>query len=168
MPRLLGVCFLWLLVCFLVPSRFCWSADPGSSPSVVRDLRLSSRGSLDGLMVDRMGLPVVGQRVVLSWGGRAVAEVRTDREGRFSFGTLRSGVCEVAAAGHRGVYRVWSADVAPPSSREGLLVVGESTQYRGQFDGNRWFSRQSVISAAMLGGAVLVPVIVVGQRDSAS
>ena len=134
----------------------------------VPDLRLSRRGSLDGLVVERQGTPSVGEKVVLFRNGERHAEVLTNRDGQFSFSGLNGGVYEVSCTGFRGVYRVWAAATAPPSSRDGLLILDKASLVRGQHDLSPWFTKQSIISAAIVGGAVLVPVIVINQRRSSS
>jgi hypothetical protein len=102
------------------------------SQSSVLDLSIQE-GGLKGRVVDHTGSPAKNQPVQVLQGGKKVAEVRTDERGEFSVPQMKSGLYDVASGKTVGTYRLWRADVAPPSTREqALLVLGENGA-RGQF-----------------------------------
>jgi len=150
------------------PSRRSGFSQIDLQPEEILDLRLDHRGVLDGLVVGRDGVPMAEEPVAIWRDGRKIAELATSQAGRFSFQGLRGGVYEIGCAGHRGVYRLWTWSTAPPSSRDGLLIVTTKSLVRGQHRWTPWFSKQSVISAALMGGAAAAPVVVLNQRRSAS
>ncbi len=179
----LSVCNRWSLLglAFLlgVP-RTVW-ADPGfvghrplavssqCAVPVVLDVRLhGAEGLLRGCVVDRRGLALRRHRVVLRRAGVVVAEAVTDSHGRFSMRGLNNGVHEVECSGSAVVMRLWRYSTAPPCSRDVLRVGMGDVVVRGQDNWTPWFSKDRVVTAAMVGGAALAPVAVINQRRPGS
>ncbi len=90
-------------------------------------------GVFAGRVVDHTGTVAKNAEVVVRQGSKEVARATTDESGRFAVEGLRGGVYEVASGKTVGNYRVWDAEMAPPSANEqALLVLGENGT-RGQF-----------------------------------
>lgn len=95
------------------------------------DLKLSSTGTLAGVVVDAQGKPVQTS-VTIRFGGMAVARTKTNASGRFAISGMRGGVHEIQAGGTRSLARVWSADAAPVSAKTAaMLVTGNIVRSQG-------------------------------------
>ena len=102
------------------------SAAPGG-----HDVALADGGQLRGQVRDAQGMPV-GRRVVqFIQNGQVIAHPTTDRDGRFQINSVRGGVYQISTGHNGGVYRLWTANTAPPSARPDLTLVAQPT-VRGQ------------------------------------
>jgi hypothetical protein len=97
------------------------------------DIALTNGGTLSGRVVDHTGKALEGAQVTLRQDKKEVATTVTDKDGLYSFQTLKGGVYGVSSGNTDGVFRVWAERTAPPSAKEhALLVMGENGA-RGQF-----------------------------------
>ena len=107
-----------------------------SAVAPVRDVALSTRGNLQGKVVDSSGKPLVASQVQLRQNGKVAGQAATDVTGKFTVAGVRPGLYEVATDNVTGVYRVWSSQSAPPSAIDGVLLVDGQDVVRAQ--GRDW------------------------------
>jgi hypothetical protein len=159
-------------------------AAPQGQGGFAADVALAEGGVLTGQVVDAQGAVQAGTPVVIFAGGREVARVATNRNGVFSAPGLKGGVYEVAAAGHRGVYRAWAPRTAPPSANRAILAVAQQDSVRGQYapplapappgqpglfgKTMNWISDHPIITAGIVATAIAVPVALSDDDDPAS
>lgn len=98
------------------------AAVPGVSASPVRvpDIRLGSNGTLVGRVRDERGRRLAGVMVVFSTERHVAARVRTDDRGEYRITGLAGGVYHVRVAKSEVIARLWTAESAPPQSRDQL------------------------------------------------
>jgi len=124
----------------------------------VADVALHQGTLLAGQLVDAQGIPVANAKVAVSQGNWTVAETKTTKDGVFAVRNLKGGVYTVNAAGTQAVYRVWTAETAPPSAKPAVLLVhGDAA--RGQFGGgllsalgNPW------VLGGIVAAAIAIPI----------
>lgn len=110
------------------------AADEPARPadkSAVTDVVLATHGILKGIVVDRQGQPVAGTTVRILHEEKPVAQVRTDRTGRYSVKGLRSGLHRVRTVSGESVCRFWTKSSAPPSAKQQLLQTCGEEVVRG-------------------------------------
>lgn len=95
------------------------------------DVKLDGEAGFAGQLVNASGKPQSRATVELRRDRKVIGTIRTDREGRFAFAGLRTGVYEVTAPDATGLYRVWMPRVAPPSAQDEVLLV-QGDVVRGQ------------------------------------
>ncbi len=125
----------WICAVMAVLSCMGMLAPPSLAAvaeAAVRDVALHEGGVLLGQVVDAQGAAKVAVPVSVVLTGKEIARVKTDAAGKFAVPNLRGGVYEINSAGHRGVYRLWSPQTAPPAAGKGLMLVSESDLVRGQ------------------------------------
>lgn len=103
-----------------------------STKTAVNDVSLRSDGVLIGHVVNAQGEPVAGAKVKVLHGRDLIAETSSNRTGDFIVRKLRGGVHQVTAGQGSAVIRLWTANVAPPSSRSTLTIVSDKNVVRGQ------------------------------------
>lgn len=102
-------------------------AAPQAQTSFAADVALGGGGVLVGQLVDAQGKVMTGTPVSIQTGGQEVARVATNENGVFFAQGLAGGVYEVAAAEHRGVYRLWAPTTAPPQASQSITAVSQPT-----------------------------------------
>ncbi len=90
-------------------------------------------GQLNGRVVDAQGVSLNGAQVVIKQNGQEVARTNSDKNGQFSVNGLKGGVYQVSAGNSEGTYRVWTERTAPPSSKNGIVMVSSPSIVRAQF-----------------------------------
>lgn len=128
---------IWLACLgFLSPTTVFGAQPTGpvakTTAPVVQDVAMDAASTLSGQLVNSQGLRLANAPVVIQSKTQETLRTVTDGEGRFQVTNLRGGVYQVAAGGTSGVYRLWSAAVAPPSATKGLLLVDTQATVRGQ------------------------------------
>jgi len=98
---------------------------------VVRDVVLSQDGVLHGRVINAQRSAVPGVPVTVRAQYRAVAIATTAPDGSFSVPGMKGGVYEIAAANGSGVYRVWSADAAPPVAQVSATIYSQDDAING-------------------------------------
>lgn len=97
------------------------------------DVALTAGGTLSGRVVDHTGRVLEGAKVTLRQDNKEISTTLTNKEGVYSFKSLKSGTYGITSGNTDGTFRVWSEKAAPPSAKEhALLVMGENGA-RGQF-----------------------------------
>ena len=107
------------------PKQQSVPATPTATPIV--DITLDVTGQFLGQVVDSQGQPRDGMPVVLRQGQREVARTLTDARGQFALANIPAGLYQVDAGPTRAVYRVWTAESAPPQARHRAVLVAETT-----------------------------------------
>lgn len=136
-----------------------FAAEPGQSASaraaarVVVDVALHEGGLLQGQIVDQTGAAQRDVPVVVAQNGKAIVIAKTDEQGRFAIRGLRGGVYEIESTqASGGAYRLWAPQTAPPSAKQGVVMVAsEEGVVRGQV-GNGEYG--PAIRGAVAGGLI--------------
>jgi hypothetical protein len=125
---------------------------------VVQDLSLQD-GVLIGGLVDSNGKGVEDAPVVIGQNGKAVAELRTDAEGRFAAKGLKPGVYQVVSHGGLSNYRVWEADQAPVDAKKGVIQTVDRNVARGASNGGLLgILANPLVLALVIAAAIAIPV----------
>ncbi len=163
----------------MLTSPLAMAAPPNAMP---KDVVLHDGGVLLGQIVDSQGGALIDAPVVLMSGTKEIARAQTDRGGKFSVAGLKGGVYEVASPGHRGLYRLWAPQTAPPAAQQGLMLVTANDFVRGQDCGCGvvdcggacgagyhqgplrraavWMANHPVITAGAIAAAIAIPLAV--------
>ena len=143
--------------------------------SGVKDVALEQGGALRGQVISAQGVVRPGSRVSILHQGRQVAEVATDKQGRFIATGLTGGIYVVAAQGTGEVVRAWTAEAAPPIAARGLLLVPQGevtngTHEHGDHEGHGLgnFNLYEMGFGALIIGAAITTIIVVASNKSSS
>jgi len=138
-----------------------------SSELVVKDVSLEDGGVLQGQILTSTGQARANVPVILGQKGKELVQGQTDAQGRFAFKGLNTGVYHVSAGSVGGVYRVWSDKTAPPSAKEGVMLVNNEQVVRGQI--GSWFGGLSPLGQAAViagvAGAIAIPVAIAQNKS---
>ena len=154
----------------MVAPQISLAAQPAPQAPVVQvavtDVVLHEGNMLAGQLVNAAGAPLANAPVTVSQGTRVIAATHTTNDGVFAVRDLKGGVYTVDAAGTQGVYRVWTANMAPPTAKPAILMVqGNAT--RGQFVGG--ILGLSTTTTAIVGGGIVAGgVVIYDWLDDAS
>jgi hypothetical protein len=164
----------------LTPQAALAAAPGQAAVGGAADVALAEGGVLTGQVVDAAGVPMPQAPVAVLVQGREVVRVAAGADGAFAIGGLKGGVYEVAAPGHRGVYRLWAPRTAPPSATQGVMLVPAGEVVRGQYGyppappcppqgpfgkAMGWVSDHPFITAGIVATAVAVPLAVAESDD---
>jgi len=131
------------------------NASPYPSPPV-RDVSLNADGQLIGQLLDANGTAQRSSEVQIRRGGRVIATVATNPAGRFAVNNARAGMYQISSGQASAVYRVWTAQAAPPAALTRALLVDNDGVVRGQ--GGNWkrlfLGASLVITAGVIGGVI--------------
>jgi hypothetical protein len=158
----------------LAPQSILMAAGPVGSTTVpaiqsasIRDVSLTQAGSLRGQVVDSQGVALASTTVKVQSAGREIASTTTNEQGEFTFNDLRGGNYTINAGDSTGVYRVWTANAAPPAAKQGLLLVSRRQTARGQGIAGMG-SRTGIIVLGAAAGIVTAGVTANNDNDSSS
>ena len=180
----------------MIASPVAMAALPQGQPSFAADVALGGGGVLVGQLVDAEGKVLTGTPVSIQTGGQEVARVATNENGVFFAQGLAGGVYEVAAAEHRGVYRLWAPTTAPPQASQSITAVSSPTVAQAQYGAPaeppligpppapvmatgpakrgplgktmNWVSEHPLLTAGIVATAIAVPVALGEDDDPAS
>lgn len=146
------------------------AATPDNRVPVITDIKLQQGNSLVGQVVTSGSATVAGVDVALHGKGRQLAVSKTDANGRFAFAGLNTGVYEVTVPDGRKVYRVWTADTAPPAAKPVALIVSRTDIIRGQHGMRtiRNLLANPCFVAAGIAAAIAIPVALHNVKKSPS
>jgi hypothetical protein len=151
------------------------TASPSGTPGIreaapVQDVALQPNGVLRGQVLDGQGRPVANGAVVVAQQGQLVTRTLTDEQGRFAVAGLRGGLYQVVTAQGGGVYRVWTAEAAPPVAKSAALIVNDETVVRGMQDGCQGgvlgFLGNPLVLAAIVAAAIAIPLALDDDDDA--
>ncbi|MCE9552171.1 MAG: carboxypeptidase-like regulatory domain-containing protein [Planctomycetes bacterium] len=131
-----------------------------------RDITLGAGGRMDGVLLDRQGMPLAGMPVMLMQNDHEVASVKSDENGRFAITGLRGGQYNLATLDAVTPCRLWSEGTAPPSAKPSLQVYGGDLA-RGQMFRARNILTSPTVIGAGIGTAIAVP-LALHNREPAS
>ena len=149
------------------------AAFAGPQQKVVTDIALQQGGLLVGQVMGRDGSVRAGEQVAILFGNREVVRTTTDENGIFAAAGLRGGQYRVASNEGASLIRAWAPNTAPPSAREGsLLVVGDQA-VRGQISNSpgwviSWARNHPWLTTIAALTAVAVPIALASGDDNAS
>jgi len=106
---------------------FAETAAAPPTPAVV-DIALADGGVLHGQVIDIQNGGRAGIPVSVRSQQQEVVRTTTSNNGQFTVQGLRGGVYQVAAGEGQGVYRVWTANAAPPSAQKSAVVYTQNTE----------------------------------------
>ena len=153
----------------IVPHR-ALASTPVAPQSLVRDVELSTNGTLSGQVVDSQGLAQPAADVTVWQNENQVAATKADANGNFAVAGLRSGVHQVAAGQGVTVYRFWAPNTAPPAAGKQALLVADQNVVRGAPGGApgagvvRFFTNPWVL-ATLVAVAIAVPIALNNDDD---
>ncbi|MCA9241913.1 MAG: carboxypeptidase regulatory-like domain-containing protein, partial [Planctomycetales bacterium] len=118
-------------------------------------------------IVNAQGAAMSGVDVAMVTGGKAVAVTKTDKQGRFAVRGVRGGQYDVVAGGGKSTFRVWASKTAPPTARNGALIVTGSDVVNGNIHGGVLGFVQSypLLTAAAVTAAIAIPVGIAASDD---
>ena len=109
------------------PAESSQSPVPHARPATpITDVTLDKTGAFIGQVVDGQGQSRDGVLVVLRQGHRELARTMTDARGHFVMPGIPAGLYQLDAGTTRAIYRVWTAESAPPQARQLAVLVAET------------------------------------------
>ena len=140
------------------------------------DVALTSGGVLTGQLTDVKGVALPTAPVAIFTQGKEVVRVQTDQNGAFAVKGLKGGVYQVASPGHIGTYRLWAPNTAPPSAKNGLMMVANGDLALGQYGGPNgpfgavvnFASKHPVITGLGIATAITLPFVLDDDDSSPS
>ena len=133
----------------------------------ITDVALAQGGMLVGQIVDQQGLGKADTQVVVLQQGRQPVRALTDRAGNFRVAGLSGGTAQVVTEGGQGVYRLWTANAAPPAAHSRALVVANGDVVRGQIGCGQGGLGQWILPALAAGGIIAGVVVATSNTDTA-
>ena len=158
LPKLAAVVLTCLPACCLAADA-AQPTNPAPPVPEVLDVALARGGLLNGQVVDAQGAAMKAVPVSVWFENRHVATTVSDENGRFGVNGLRGGVHQVSAGQGSGVYRLWTAEAAPPTAKAGEVVVPGQTVVRGQ---NGYPVRSFLQSPILWGGIMYTAGHIIG------
>ncbi|MFV1968847.1 MAG: carboxypeptidase-like regulatory domain-containing protein [Pirellulaceae bacterium] len=123
----------------------------------IQDVALSVNGQLSGQLLNRNGSPVGASKIQLQHNGKPIATVTTNRSGHFVIDGVHAGLYQVTSDRASGIYRVWTAEGAPPAAQSRVLLVDDGRVVRARGGGNMknmLLVGGLVITAGVIGGVI--------------
>lgn len=113
------------------------AASTKATARTVVDVRLTADGTLRGTLKDAKQQPVsravVSVRTALRGEARReVARVAATETGNFEITGLKPGVYYLVGGTGHGIYRVWTAETAPPGALDQIQMVSDLSLVRAQ------------------------------------
>lgn len=144
------------------------TAAPRTSRAL--DVTISASNNVTGKLVDAQGNALADAKLVALRADHKTVTATTAADGSFELSGLQPGVYTVVC-GERGVLlRAWTAQTAPPASKEAVLLVNGDIR-RGQLgDLNPFYASLTaeVFAVGVLTAAVVVPLAISMDEPSGS
>jgi hypothetical protein len=141
------------------------AASPEPATPAVVDIALADGGVLHGQVVDLQGSSTTGVPVSVRNQNQEIIRTTTAKDGRFTVQGLRGGVYQVAAGEGQGVYRLWTANAAPPSAQRNVIVFTQNGAGAGA-GGLKMFLANPIVIAGVVATAIAVPVALANSSPS--
>lgn len=124
--------FITVLSCvsMCIPSMAIAGGSHAQAKTQVRDVKLD-QGKLNGQVVDAQGIAISNVEVIVARDGKILGSTTSNGAGIFEVSGIRAGLLQIVTAEGQVVCRAWSERTAPPSARDGILLVNGSA-IRGQ------------------------------------
>ena len=122
--------------------------------AAVQDVALNPGGQLSGQLLDSNGSPVIGSKIQLLQNGKTVATATTNRSGQFAVDGLHAGIYQINSNQTAGIYRVWTAEGAPPVADSRVLLCEDGRVVRAQ--------RGNVKNMLLIGGLIVTAGVIGG------
>lgn len=136
---------------------------PGAVASII-DVQLSHANVFHGQVVNGQGVPQAGKDIQLLAGGRVVSQATTTADGRFAVKVSQGGIYVLKDQHAASVLRVWTAEAAPPSASNSVLMVSDQQVARANLcdpDHGMW------IGLGLFAGAVTAVFVTLDDDDVA-
>lgn len=133
--------------------------------AAANDIALRDGGVFVGQYVDAQGAALADADVRMVVDGRTVAVSKTDKQGVFAVKGLAKGQYDVIAMDTKATFRCWDGKTAPPSARNGALIVTGEDAMNGQL-GLRGMLANPWVIGGIVAAAVAIPVAVHNSNDS--
>lgn len=166
------------LIAMLVP-QMVYAANPSAAAAgqaaavetsmAVQDVALQAGGVLQGQVLDVQGRPVTATAVTVIQQGQVVRQTHSDENGKFTVAGLKGGLYQVATAQGGAVYRLWTAEAAPPAAKSGVLIVSGDSVVRGGMNGHSspfGFLGNPWVLGAIVAAAIAIPLALHDDDDA--
>lgn len=140
-------------------------AKTGSAKSEIKDLAFTSPGKLTLTILSPSGQPSSGQTVAVMYGSSAVAQAKTNSDGRVVISGLKPGVHRVRVGLTDTLVRFWHPQFAPPHAVKKPALVDSSELVRGQYGYGYGAPMAPGLVAATV-TAVGIGAVVIGKSSS--
>lgn len=169
---------VYALIVSLTGSPICLAQSSGVTPETLKNVELTSEGTLQGQLVTDSGVSVAQAPVKLTIKGQVWSAV-TDSSGRFEISDVRGGRGLLQVGEDYFPCQLWTAGTAPPNSIRSVgLVQSGGSQVRGQNLGQRTYvatrnrilgmsGKQLVVAGLVIAG-VTVGIAAAASDDDAS
>lgn len=147
------------MIGLLLPQHSLAAPAKAAAPG---DIALREGGVFVGQYVDAHGAALAGADVRMVVDGKTVAVSKTDKHGVFAVKGLAKGQYDVVAMGSKATFRCWEGKTAPPSARNGALIVTGDEVVNGQFQ--NLFASPWVIGG-IVAAAIAIPVAINAADD---
>ncbi|MDG1897841.1 MAG: carboxypeptidase-like regulatory domain-containing protein [Fuerstiella sp.] len=144
-----------------IPVHAFAETNTGKIAASVTDVALSANGELHGQVVQSSGRAVTNAVVRVSHKGSVIAEVKTDRAGRYAVKGLRSGLHVVKTSKGQQVCRFWAKHTAPSAAKKSLVMSADSHVIRGQMMAG---GMGSLMGATAIAGTAAASIWTGGQE----
>jgi hypothetical protein len=122
----------------------------------VQDVALNAQGQLAGQLLNASGQAVPNTKIEVQQNGKLVAISQTSPRGLFVVDRLKAGIYQIHSDQTARVYRVWTADAAPPAAESQVLLVNDGRVVRGKGSNakNLLLIGGLIITAGVIGGVI--------------
>lgn len=148
-------------------------ASAASAKFAVVDVALTQDNILRGQLVTSGGQPKSKSLVLVSTGKEIICRATTNDQGVFAVSLDRGGIYILSHGEAATVVRAWTAQAAPPSAKNGILVVSDEDVSRAQLAHRRLWGQPSghrygPITKAAIIGAMAGVIYLAADNDDGS
>ena len=105
-----------------------------SAATRIPDVRLNSDGLFVAQLVSNTGQPLSSRQLKISSREKLLTAVTTSPSGRVAVRGLNGGVFQIDYADQSTIFRLWTANAAPPNAASELMIVQNRPVARAQCD----------------------------------
>lgn len=146
-------------------------ASAATALSPIMDITLTQDNLLQGQLVMRGGQPKSQACILVSSDHGITCRTTTNDQGLFAVKVARGGMHVVSHGETSAVVRAWTQRAAPPSAKNGILMVSDEQLSRANLSSRRFRlspSRYGPIETAVIVGAVAGVVYLAADDDDGS
>lgn len=141
-----------------------------NAQSKAADVLITDGGTVTGRVCNHTGKVIEGAKVELKQDNKVLGTTMTNKDGVYSFKSVKGGTYQMSSGNTQGTFRVWPEKGAPPTAKgHALLVMGENGA-RGQFgsvDPTLLVLTAGIIASVIIGGVALNKIDKVSDQVSA-